>query len=342
MWQAEIPMPLIYGKVQWPEGTGLEVNNDTIYISVKNVGIVEFPGSQTKGNDYFRDPNNNYRNSSSFVSISQKESILTFARPSNEYLSKRQSRSFKKPKVYTQENGLPSILITSIARDGDKLWIAYGAKNNESGLGLYYPKIGKWESIFCSTFNEEEPFNAGCPYKIGDMKFNKQDQLYFTLYGWTSEKSKISDWIGLWKINTNNYKSEPVITGNALKKAKTFFLKEFQGKWWVWDRFHLPIIEFDPVTEKFHDTGWDPYENSSTVPYNQLYSAAIQNDIFWGPWSRNQIIKIQVGKKIEEAEIIDNNILDGKPAYEFISTPYGLIAIGDGTVGLIETDNLGK
>jgi hypothetical protein len=45
------------------------------------------------------------------------------------------------------------------------------------------------------------------------------------------------------------------------------------------------------------------------------------------------------GKPIEEAEIFDNNILNGGKVLEFLSTPYGLVAIGEGTVGLIEMQN---
>ena len=34
--------------------------------------------------------------------------------------------------------------------------------------------------------------------------------------------------------------------------------------------------------------------------------------------------------------IMDRRILEGKKVLRFLSTPYGLIAIGQGTVGLIE------
>ena len=42
------------------------------------------------------------------------------------------------------------------------------------------------------------------------------------------------------------------------------------------------------------------------------------------------------------SKIIDNNILSGGKVLQFVSTRYGLVAIGEGTVGLIETNNYEK
>ncbi|MBN2591047.1 MAG: hypothetical protein JXA96_14370 [Sedimentisphaerales bacterium] len=43
-----------------------------------------------------------------------------------------------------------------------------------------------------------------------------------------------------------------------------------------------------------------------------------------------------------ETQILDNNILDGKPVSRFVNTPYGFLGIGKGSVGLIETENMKK
>jgi hypothetical protein len=55
----------------------------------------------------------------------------------------------------------------------------------------------------------------------------------------------------------------------------------------------------------------------------------------WARQGLSQVIIIHKGKSLAQAEVIDNNILNGGPVLRFISTPYGLVAIGEGTVGLI-------
>ena len=69
-----------------------------------------------------------------------------------------------------------------------------------------------------------------------------------------------------------------------------------------------------------------------------MSTAAIHNDHLWARLGKSQIIIVEKDKSFEEAEIIDNNILDGEPVERFVSTPYGLVAIGNGIVGLIDTE----
>ena len=42
------------------------------------------------------------------------------------------------------------------------------------------------------------------------------------------------------------------------------------------------------------------------------------------------------GKNGKEAEVFENNVFDGQPALSFLSTPCGLVAIGEGSIGLVE------
>ncbi|MBN2588349.1 MAG: hypothetical protein JXA96_00685 [Sedimentisphaerales bacterium] len=67
-----------------------------------------------------------------------------------------------------------------------------------------------------------------------------------------------------------------------------------------------------------------------------LSTGTIHNNKVWARLGPNQIFIGEIGKGTEEAQIIDNNILDGEPVHRFVSTPYGLIAIGEGAVGLVE------
>ena len=43
-----------------------------------------------------------------------------------------------------------------------------------------------------------------------------------------------------------------------------------------------------------------------------------------------------------ETQILDNNILDGQPVSRFVNTPYGLLGIGNGSIGLIEIEDTEK
>jgi hypothetical protein len=47
-------------------------------------------------------------------------------------------------------------------------------------------------------------------------------------------------------------------------------------------------------------------------------------------------------KIFDQSKIVDRNILNGEYAETFIRTPYGLVAIGEGTVGLIETEKVSE
>ena len=69
-----------------------------------------------------------------------------------------------------------------------------------------------------------------------------------------------------------------------------------------------------------------------------LSTSAIHENKLWARLGASQILIVEKGGSYEDAEIIDNNILDGGPVCRFVSTPYGLIGIGEGIVGLIETE----
>jgi hypothetical protein len=234
-------------------------------------------------------------------------------------------------KIYTQENGLPSLLITSIAQDGDKLWVAYGYWDQESGLGLFDPNTKKWETFFCSTLKGNPPFSDGQPYMIPSILSVNPDKLF--LYGVFAKQQN------LWRMDVKTKQlqfihsieeelTEDLAANSWLKKANpkstTLSLKEDM---FLTDSF-LSKVTIGPYTYK-----------AGTL---DLSTGTIHNNKFWARLGQSQIIIAEKGKSFEEAEIIDNNILDGGPVFRFVSTPYGLIAIGEGTVGLIETEGTQK
>jgi hypothetical protein len=296
------------------EVTSLYQANIPVPYSMNDIGVTNITGIETI-------------NSKIYMSITNAGIIVfpTDSKQSREYL--------QTPKILTNKNGLPSVLISSITKEGNNLWVAYGYRRQESGLGLYDPETEKWESVFCSTLKTKSPFSSGNPYLIQNMRITKPDTLFFILNEPELGTSNMDKWSGLWKMNTSNRKVDFILGNNIFQKTGDFALEDFRDKWWLWQPDSSHIVEFDAISETYDFTGWDPYVND----HANMSSATIYKDTLWGRWGKNQLIKIKVGQKIQDAQIIDNNILDGGPVSRFVSTPYGLIAIGEGTVGLIET-----
>ncbi|MBN1972604.1 MAG: hypothetical protein JW787_03125, partial [Sedimentisphaerales bacterium] len=273
------------------------------------------------------------RNNAIYVSI-KDGGIVEFP------ISKAATKEYiKNPERFSLENGLPSMYISSIAVEKDKLWVAYGERFHESGLGIFDTNTRKWESVFCSTIKEAPPFNSGTPYQIQNITFVAPNKYFFILNDPILGTSDIAKWLGLWEMDTNKYTTNQIDIGYGVLSSGKPVLGSFGNKWWLWSSNNSRMAEFDIVTETHKYINWDPYKGHRSHDNRELTSAAIHNNILWGQWGESQVIKIRVGNKLEEAELISNNILDGQPVWKFVSTTYGLIGIGEGVVGLIETDN---
>jgi len=265
------------------------------------------------------------------------------------------------PKILTREQGLPSLLITAMAQDHGRLWIAYGRPDAESGLGLYDPKTGRWESVLCSTLKGEEPFNAGRPYGLMQLAVVPPNSVFFT------NRAKMfqgmAPWMGLWRLDTTThsvryYRYCGVETG-------IFGRLEAVGKD-LWCRGNLSLVRIDTESEEasyIFGTTWRPStrkafalapwldcrndlflpeDSMPAVPFGSrerggidLTSSAMYGDDLWTLLGNTQIAVIHRGKLFAEATILANDLLDGEPVLKFLSTPYGLVAIGDGAVGLV-------
>jgi len=307
--------------------TGIAASKDASYAAIREIGLVEFPGSSVVG-----------------------------------------VKLFDNPKILTKKDGLPSISITGMVGDGDKLWIAYGGWGKESGLGIYTPKTKQWESILCSTVKGDTPFNQGNPYSISYLTFSpKRDKLFFIVgedVGAHQKLDKFDEWVklwGLWKINTNTRKPEFIWNREEDRgyMPNTRQIIDSGDKWWL--KFADSLIEFDPTSEKaIFMLGYEyrlgrnnPRPN---VEIDHSFSrkglpsgshiinpSAIYNNQFWTQLGKSQIILIRKDdKRAEDIKIFDSDILKGDAVREFFSTPYGLIAIGNGTVGLIDTESIDK
>ena len=311
LWQTELP------SLFYPQMTGLVINDNACYLSIINAGIVEFPGSKIESREQLSNPN--------IISIN---------------------------------TGLPSNVITSIAMDNDKLWIAYGDQNKESGLGLFDPQTKHWESIFCSTIEGESLFNSGNTYQIKNLIISPKKEVFFSC---VFQSNNLSDKVslnekggGLWRIYPESLTLERLLPvsgssidisdGKLLISASEYIieydvtLKEIKV---IYGNIQHLLRRFSEYGVNISVENLRNQNNKKRIESDlsviNLSRSAFYRNKFWACLEEHQIIIVDQDKGFDEAMIIDNNILDGKPVEKFVSTPYGLVGIGDGIVGLIET-----
>ena len=298
--------------------SGISITKNASYIFLQNVGILKFPGTDMQGTEYFIDTNSIPEEELPKMRLEKRIADRTTRRsvPEKTFLEIYQNN--RKPELYTQENGLPSILITSMAKIENKFWIAYGDDNHESGLGIYDFNTEQWETIFCSTINDGKPFNGGKPYQINSMLYMRPDTLYMNVSGGSPS--------GLCKMNTMTRKVQYISS-----VEKEFSENKEHNSW-------LTGINLNYYREKgfMNDPIFAGLAKSNRGNFLDLSNSAIHDNKLWMVYEPGQIMIVEKDKKYDETQVIDNNILDGNPVKRFLSTPYGLVAIGDGIVGLIE------
>lgn len=312
LWQTELPSPF------YPQMTGLVINDNACYLSIINAGIVEYPGSK----------------------IESQEQIGN-------------------PKIISINTGLPSNIITSIAMDNDKLWIAYGDQNKESGLGIFDPQTKHWESIFCSTIEEESLFNSGNTYQIKNLVISQKKEMYFSC---EFQTNNLSDKVslntkdgGLWIIYPESLTTERLYPFSFAKSINIYEDKLLISSSEYLLEYDVNLKEIkvlygniQELLRRFTEYGFTisienliKQNNTKTINPDlrgiDLSRSAIFSNKLWACLEERKIIIVEQDKSFDEALIIDNNILDGKPVKKFVSTPYGLVGIGEGIVGLIET-----
>jgi len=300
--------------------TGIAIREDVCYVAIRDIGLVRFPGNLRRGREFLRSP-----------------------------------------RILTEKNGLPSVSITGMTAVGSKLWIAYGSGGKESGLIIYDPKNGEFETVLCSTLKGNTPFSAGKSYEISSLTLGPDNNLFFIVLGRRDNWTKIREITGLWRINIHSRDLKFIWHDRFIR----YFLESIEDtgeSWWLRDLEFL--CQFDPNSEVATFILGDPRTKAKADPipvlkrgafvpessfsiglghlswgHISLRTAAVYGNKLWARLGRSQIIIIHKGKGFEEAEVIDNNILNGGKVLRFFSTPYGLIALGEGTVGLIETRN---
>jgi hypothetical protein len=290
--------------------TGMVIDDETVYLSVGIGGVVRFSKRQAP----------------------EADSLLTL-------------------NVLTHEHGLPSNRITSIAPYGYKLWVAYGNEGRESGLGIYDPKSKRWESVFCSSMKGDPPFSAGRPYEIRSLTPVSGQRLFFLA-------DRIED-SGLWEMDTDDktityrgpFRNAGVTDcGDHLQLRTSYYVINYdridQGMATLFgDNERLKRMFREKrislrLEDNLFSSEWDK-DGNAFGPYRggylDLLRAVIHNDQLWALLGESQIIVFPRGGRSQDARYHENNILDGEPVSRFMSTPYGLVAIGEGMVGFVET-----
>ncbi len=180
---------------------------------------------------------------------------------------------------------------------------------------------------------------------------------------------ELNNYVGLCKIDTDSYELKylcsfrSTLDGDIIESIENIMLLK-HSKYSIEFDTNLENIkllygDIQTVRKQFSDAKVSPPEinngfiNSDTIRNIKfgssitkqtihLSSAAIYKNKLWAMLGQSQVVILEKDKSFDESQIIDNDILNGEPVTRFVSTPYGLIGIGEGIVGLIDTENLGK
>jgi hypothetical protein len=274
-------------------------------------------------------------------------------------ISRKGVRSADDCQILAEKEGLPFGSITGLAREGEKLWVAYGGQGRESGLGVYDPDSGQWQPVLCSTIAGDSPFSAGTPYTINRLALAAPNRLFFNAHLWVGG---VVGWQrtmydGLWCMNTTTHK----LGYRQLDPLDSMVRMEDRGLKCTWLLGVLDPVSRQAVILMAPPQGFTPPPDGTITAVLQrqtrfitegvlrkfvpeyrtlgginLSSAAIHDDTLWAPLGTSRLVIMPRGATEEQIVVCENDWLDGRPVCTFLSTPHGLIAIGDRAVGLVD------
>ncbi len=287
----------------------LVVGEARSFVAMERIGLIEFPGKAARGAGFLNSP-----------------------------------------RILNDKHGLPPSPLTGLALQAERLWVGYGHMRKESGLGVYDPQTGKWETVFCSAIKGNTPLTAGNTYEVYELTPCPGGLLFLVGAGTIGQ-----EWRGLWKMDLETL--VPRYVGSLPRRCR---IVQLRNNWWLNSPYMLarldphssrierlatgPESDTKSDTWSVQDSLFVPEPSKTDVVYGpylaarlDLGTAAIHGRKLWARYGKDQLGIIPRGESFDKAEIIENNILDGGKVLRFLSTPYGLIAIGEGTVGLVET-----
>ncbi len=283
---------------------GVVLGGDHCYVAVGKVGLVEFPGVGMRG-----------------------EGVLDC-------------------RLLGARDGLPASPVTAVAAAGDEdsMWVAFGAPYKEGGLGLYNARTGEWRTFF-SQMEDGRQLWSGRPCRFsqvlpdnGKVVLQSSPQTALWVFDPASEELR--------------QVAQTVLVGEAWDPAGDGWLRGRNGLLHVDARQEVLAVELaSSVAQQWivdHPHAWKvkpdafaPAVDAYRLTYAprgglDLGTAAVHGDHLWARCGQTRIAVLRRGQKLDDAIMIVNDILDGEPVLRFIETPYGLLAVGDGCVGIIE------
>ena len=238
-------------------------------------------------------------------------------------------------RVLRSADGLPAGSITAIAGSPQKMWVGFSGSGG-SGLGLYNAETGAWKTAFSNMEKGSGPLRSGDSYGIGSL-------ILWSGSAFFSARS------GLWEYHPGS--GEAHLLGNFTAdhysgNADGFYLwednsilhvdpRQKECRYELASRMTLndPALRIEPPW-RLEKSGLPPVD-----PHQwdiDFVTAAFHGDRLWARCGKTGIIIVQRGQKVEDGTKIPNDILDGGPVLQFFDTPYGLLAVGQGSAGIIE------
>jgi hypothetical protein len=288
---------------------GLVLGKDHCYVALKDAGILVLPGTAVRG-----------------------------------------VGALRTTRVLGPTDGLPAGTIAAIAGTPERMWVGYGRAGEESGLGLYNALTGQWKTCFSSMVKGDSPLSAGDSYRITQIAPLPEGAALSV----SASSALARD--GIWHYDLRSdklqrlaqvpecYLSAGTLEEPWFKNANTLLYLDLKDK-----TVNVALHGYYDYKVEPADGGWS-INRSAFAPqdegrllgpwhfgYIDLTTAAVHGDQLWARCGKTQIAVLRRGQKVGDAQKIENNILDGGPVLQFFETPYGLLAVGQGSVGIIET-----
>jgi len=250
------------------------------------------------------------------------------------------------PAFLTSKEGLPESPITSVAWWNDRLWLSHGGYGTESGLGAYDPAGGEYRSAFSSAEKGGHALTHGETYRVREL-LAEPAGLYIAV-----DRGDSTDSWGLWRLDGDGGMPERILSAvNAgphqwvLSESMLARLPadmETMRRLAAYTKGEMEPVPPGRLLEEapLWVGGALPRSNLGfwTVAHVDGNSAAVYKDRFWGRKGDHHILVIKRGQRYEDAHVIENDILDGRPVMRFFASPFGLIAVGEGDVGIVSID----
>jgi hypothetical protein len=286
---------------------GLAVGRDHSYLTIQKVGLVQLPGYTQRGSGLLRDL-----------------------------------------RIITTADGLPTNIISAVADYDGKLLLGYGTHDAECGLGIFDPRSGEWSTVFSSAIRGETVLERGRSYQVDDL-IRRPEGYYFWVN--MSDGRQPS---GLWRLVPEAQTLEFLVKlrgflPRLVDLGDRLMVTDIDDMT-VFDTANRAALRLLSGTDKAGDELWPLKDAPFFAPsasgfgvfghyeHGHLSAATgtVHGGAFWARSGLHRIAVVEEGQAPEDGLVVDNNLLDGGPVLRFQSTPWGLLAIGVGSVGLIE------